>query len=436
LTDNDMNEMREEIKEPVNISQLESMSIKQLYDIAKTLGIPRYTSMRKRDLIFAILKAQTESSGYFFGEGVLEIHPEGFGFLRRIEDNLLPSNDDIYISPSQIRKFNLNTGDIISGVIRKPKEGEKYFAMIKIEAINYRPVEVASERVNFDNLTPDYPRERFILETRPDIYSTRLIDLFAPIGKGQRGMIVAPPKAGKTTILKEIANGIAENHPDTIRIILLIDERPEEVTDIRESTNAIVIAAPFDMPPDKQVRVAELTLEMAKRLVEFNYDVVILLDSLTRLARVYNIVVPPSGKLLTGGVDPAALYKPKRFFGAARNTREGGSLTIIATALVETGSKMDEVIFEEFKGTGNMELVLSRQLANKRIFPAINLLLSGTRKEELLLPEDTLKKVWVLRRMLAAMNEEEGLTLILRKLAETSSNEEFLNLIDKEKARY
>ncbi len=436
MTDNEMNEMKEEIKEPVNISQLESMSIKQLYDIAKALGIPRYTSMRKRDLIFAILKAQTESSGYFFGEGVLEIHPEGFGFLRRIEDNLLPSNDDIYISPSQIRKFNLNTGDIISGVIRKPKEGEKYFAMIKIEAINYRPVEVASERVNFDNLTPDYPRERFILETRPDIYSTRLIDLFAPIGKGQRGMIVAPPKAGKTTILKEIANGIAENHPDTIRIILLIDERPEEVTDIKESTNAIVIAAPFDMPPDKQVRVAELTLEMAKRLVEFNYDVVILLDSLTRLARVYNIVVPPSGKLLTGGVDPAALYKPKRFFGAARNTREGGSLTIIATALVETGSKMDEVIFEEFKGTGNMELVLSRQLANKRIFPAINLLLSGTRKEELLLPEDTMKKVWVLRRMLAAMNEEEGLTLILRKLAETSSNEEFLNLIDKEKARY
>jgi len=436
LTDNEMNEMKEEIKEPVNISQLESMSIKQLYDIAKALGIPRYTSMRKRDLIFAILKAQTESSGYFFGEGVLEIHPEGFGFLRRIEDNLLPSNDDIYISPSQIRKFNLNTGDIISGVIRKPKEGEKYFAMIKIEAINYRPVEVASERVNFDNLTPDYPRERFILETKSDIYSTRLIDLFAPIGKGQRGMIVAPPKAGKTTILKEIANGIAENHPDTIRIILLIDERPEEVTDIKESTNAIVIAAPFDMPPDKQVRVAELTLEMAKRLVEFNYDVVILLDSLTRLARVYNIVVPPSGKLLTGGVDPAALYKPKRFFGAARNTREGGSLTIIATALVETGSKMDEVIFEEFKGTGNMELVLSRQLANKRIFPAINLLLSGTRKEELLLPEDTMKKVWVLRRMLAAMNEEEGLTLILRKLAETSSNEEFLNLIDKEKARY
>lgn len=436
MTDNEMNEMKEEIKEPVNISQLESMSIKQLYDIAKALGIPRYTSMRKRDLIFAILKAQTESSGYFFGEGVLEIHPEGFGFLRRIEDNLLPSNDDIYISPSQIRKFNLNTGDIISGVIRKPKEGEKYFAMIKIEAINYRPVEVASERVNFDNLTPDYPRERFILETKSDIYSTRLIDLFAPIGKGQRGMIVAPPKAGKTTILKEIANGIAENHPDTIRIILLIDERPEEVTDIKESTNAIVIAAPFDMPPDKQVRVAELTLEMAKRLVEFNYDVVILLDSLTRLARVYNIVVPPSGKLLTGGVDPAALYKPKRFFGAARNTREGGSLTIIATALVETGSKMDEVIFEEFKGTGNMELVLSRQLANKRIFPAINLLLSGTRKEELLLPEDTLKKVWVLRRMLAAMNEEEGLTLILRKLAETSSNEEFLNLIDKEKARY
>lgn len=286
--------MTEEQK-AISISELESMNIKQLYEIAKSLGIPRYTSMRKRDLIFAILKAQTESTGYFFGEGVLEIHPEGFGFLRRLEDNLLPSNDDIYISPSQIRKFNLNTGDIISGVIRKPKEGEKYFAMIKIEAINYRPVEAVNDRVNFDNLTPDYPRERFILETNPKIYSTRLIDLFAPIGKGQRGMIVAPPKAGKTTILKEIANGIAENHPDTIRIILLIDERPEEVTDIKESTNAIVIAAPFDMPPDKQVKVAELTLEMAKRLVEFNYDVVILLDSLTRLARVYNIVVPPSG---------------------------------------------------------------------------------------------------------------------------------------------
>ena len=420
----------------LNISQLESMTIKQLYEMAKKYNIPRYTSLRKRDLIFAILKAQTESTGYFFGEGVLEIHPDGFGFLRRIEDNLLPSSDDIYISPSQIRKFNLNTGDIISGVIRKPKEGEKYFAMIKIEAVNYRPPEMANERVNFENLTPDYPRERFILETEHHIYSTRLIDLFAPIGKGQRGMIVAPPKAGKTTILKEIANGIAMNHPDTIRIILLIDERPEEVTDIRESTDAIVIAAPFDMPPDKQVKVAELTLEIAKRLVEYSYDVVILLDSLTRLARVYNIVVPPSGKLLTGGVDPAALYKPKHFFGAARNTMEGGSLTVIATALIETGSKMDEVIFEEFKGTGNMELVLSRQLANKRIFPAINLNLSGTRKEELLLPEDVLKKVWVLRRMLSTMTEEEGLTLILRKFAETKSNEEFLMLIDHEKAKY
>ncbi|AEH50799.1 transcription termination factor Rho [Pseudothermotoga thermarum] len=419
----------------ISIADLEKMTVKELYNLAKQFDIPRYTSMAKRDLIFAILEAQAKQHGYFFGEGVLEILPEGYGFLRS-GNNLLPSANDIYISQSQIRKFNLNTGDIISGVIRPPKEGEKYFAMIKIEAVNYKPPELTSERINFENLTPDYPRERFILETEPHILSTRVIDLFAPIGKGQRGMIVAPPKAGKTTLLKEIANGIAHNHPDTYRIVLLIDERPEEVTDIRESVDAKVIAAPFDMPPDKQIKVAELTLEMAKRLVECGYHVVILLDSLTRLARVYNIQVPPSGKLLSGGVDPAALYKPKHFFGAARNTREGGSLTIIATALIETGSKMDEVIFEEFKGTGNMELVLSRQLANKRIFPAVNLQLSGTRKEELLLDESTLKKVWILRRMLSNMTEEEGLTLILRKLQETKSNEDFLALIDQQKVKY
>jgi len=415
-----------------NINNLEKMTIKELYKLAKQYDIPRYTSLRKQDLIFAILEAKAESEGYFFGEGVLEVHPDGFGFLRSLE-SMLPSSKDIYLSNSQIRKFNLNTGDIISGVIRPPKEGERFFAMIKIEAINYKSPDLANERVNFENLTPTYPNSKFVLETGKNTMSTRLIDLFSPIGKGQRGMIVAPPKAGKTTILKDIANGIAKNHPDTIRLILLIDERPEEVTDIQESVDARVIAAPFDMPPEKQIKKAELTLEMAKRLVEYGYDVVILLDSLTRLARVYNINVPPSGKLLTGGVDPAALYKPKHFFGAARNTKEGGSLTIIATALIETGSKMDEVIFEEFKGTGNMELALSRQLANKRIFPAINLILSGTRKEELLLDDDTLRKVWILRKMLSSMSEEEGLKLILSKLQATKSNDDFLALIDLQK---
>ena len=412
-----------------NIKDLESMTIRDLYKLAKEYDIPRYTSLKKQDLIFAILEARAQSEGYFFGEGVLEVHPDGFGFLRSLE-SMLPSSKDIYISNSQIRKFNLNTGDIISGVIRPPKEGERFFAMIKIEAVNYKDPEFANERVNFENLTACYPDKQFFLETNKDTYSTRLIDLFSPIGKGQRGMIVAPPKAGKTTILKEIANGIAKNHPDTIRIVLLIDERPEEVTDIKESVNAWVIAAPFDMPPDKQIKKAELTLEMAKRLVEFGYDVVILMDSLTRLARVYNINVPPSGKLLSGGVDPAALYKPKHFFGAARNTKEGGSLTIIATSLIETGSKMDEVIFEEFKGTGNMELVLSKQLANKRIFPAINIMLSGTRREELLLSNEKLKKLWLLRKMLSSMSEEEGLKLILNKMKETNTNEDFLALID------
>ncbi|ABR31240.1 transcription termination factor Rho [Thermosipho melanesiensis] len=418
--------------ETFNIKDLEKKTIKELYKLAKEYDIARYTSMRKQDLIFAILEARAQSEGYFFGEGVLEVHPDGFGFLRNME-SMLPSSKDIYISNSQIRKFNLNTGDIISGVIRPPKEGERFFAMIKIEAINYKDPELANERVNFENLTPCYPDTRYILETDTNTLSTRIIDLFSPIGKGQRGMIVAPPKAGKTTILKEIANGIAKNYPDTVRIVLLIDERPEEVTDIKESVDAKVIAAPFDMPPDKQIKKAELTLEMAKRLVEYGHDVVILLDSLTRLARVYNINVPPSGKLLSGGVDPAALYKPKHFFGAARNIKEGGSLTIIATSLIETGSKMDEVIFEEFKGTGNMELVLSRQLANKRIFPAINITLSGTRKEELLFSPENMKKIWLLRKMLSSMDEEEGLRLIITKLKETKSNDDFLALIDSQK---
>ncbi len=421
------------LNEGINMRQLEEMTVKELYELARKYDIPRYTAMRKQDLIFEILEAKAKAEGFFFGEGVLEIAPDGYGFLRSLE-TMLSGPKDIYLSQSQIRKFNLNTGDIISGVIRPPKEGERFNAMIKIEAINYKSPELADERVNFENLTPDYPKERYILETERETYSTRLIDLFAPIGKGQRGMVVAPPKTGKTTILKEMANGIAQNHPETIRIVLLIDERPEEVTDIKESVNAKVIAAPFDMPSDKQIKIAELTLDMCKRLVEYGNHVIVLLDSLTRLARVYNITVPPSGKLLTGGVDPAALYKPKHFFGAARNTREGGSLTIIATALIETGSKMDEVIFEEFKGTGNMELVLSRQLANKRIFPAINLSLSGTRKEELLINASDLKKIWILRRMLSSMTEEEGLRLILSKVRETRSNEEFLALVDAQKA--
>jgi transcription termination factor Rho len=417
----------------IDISQLQTMPIREIYKLARKYDIPGYTQMAKKDLIFMVLKGQTESYGYFFDQGVLEITDGGYGFLRTMDNNLLPSSNDIYVSQSQIRRFNLTSGDTVAGQVRPPKEGEKYFALLRIEAINHKAINFAAERITFQNLTPIYPEDQIITETDSHVMSTRILDLFSPIGKGQRGLIVSPPKAGKTTLLKELANGIAENHPDTVRIILLIDERPEEVTDLRRSTNAHVLAAPFDMHPEKQIRVAEMTLEMAKRLVEFNYDVVILLDSITRLARAYNLYVPPSGKLLSGGVDPSALYKPKHFFGAARNIEEGGSLTIIATALIETGSKMDEVIFEEFKGTGNMELVLSRQISNKRMFPAINLVLSGTRKEELLLPHDVLRKVWVLRRMLSAMSEEEGLRLIMEKLRGTPDNEEFLDLIEMEK---
>ena len=433
----DSSKTKDRIREvETDISQLQEMPIREIYKLARKYDIPGYTQMAKKDLIFAVLKAQTESYGYFFDQGILEIADGGYGFLRGLDNNLLPSSNDIYVSQSQIRRFNLNTCDIVAGQVRHPKEGEKYFAMLQIEAINSKAPYFAGERINFQNLTPIYPEEHMILETDPHVISTRIIDMFSPIGKGQRGLIVAPPKAGKTTLLKEIANGIAENHPDTYRIILLIDERPEEVTDLKRSTNAHVIAAPFDMHPEKQIKVAELTLEMAKRLVEFNYDVVILMDSITRLARAYNLSVPPSGKLLSGGVDPAALYRPKHFFGAARNIAEGGSLSIISTALVETGSKMDEVIFEEFKGTGNMEVLLSRQLANKRIFPAINMSLSQTRKEELLLDSTILRKMWVIRRMLDSMSEEEGLRLIIDKLKSTSSNEEFMDLIEIEKNKY
>ncbi|RLL87557.1 transcription termination factor Rho [Mesotoga sp. BH458_6_3_2_1] len=435
--DKDKDKDKDNIREvEIDISQLQTMPIREVYKLARKYDVQGYTQMAKKDLIFAVLKAQTESYGYFFDQGVLEITDGGYGFLRTLDNNLLPSSNDIYVSQSQIRRFNLTSGDTVAGQVRPPKEGEKYFALLRIEAINHKAINFAAERITFQNLTPIHPEDKLITETESHIMSTRMVDLFSPIGKGQRGLIVSPPKAGKTILLKELANGIAENHPDTVRIILLIDERPEEVTDLRRSSNAHVIAAPFDMHPEKQIRVAEMTIEMAKRLVEFNYDVVILLDSITRLARAYNLYVPPSGKLLSGGVDPSALYKPKYFFGAARNIEEGGSLTIIATALVETGSKMDEVIFEEFKGTGNMELILSRQLANKRMFPSINLTLSGTRREELLLPSDILRKVWVLRRMLSSMSEEEGLRLIMDKLRGTATNEEFLDLIEMEKKSY
>ncbi len=415
----------------LDIKKLQEMKIKELYEIAKSLGIQRVAQYRKDDLISEILKIQTESKGYKFKEGVLKIHEGGYGLLR--VDNYLPSPNDIYVSPSQIKKFGLLDGDTVSGQTRSPKEGEKYFALLKIEAINYKDISFSNERVNFEDLTALYPNERFVLETEPQYFDTRLIDIFSPIGKGQRGLIVSPPKAGKTTILKHIANGIAANHPNTERMVLLIDERPEEVTDMQRSVKAEVIAAPFDMPSEKQIEIAELALEKAKRLVEYHYDVVILLDSITRLARAYNLYLPPSGKLLSGGVDASALYKPKHFFGAARNIEEGGSLTIIATALVETGSKMDDVIFEEFKGTGNMELVLSRQLANKRIFPAMDLNLSGTRKEELLFDEKTLKNVWLLRRFISSMNSEEAITLMMSKLKETKSNEDFFDLLRNEK---
>jgi len=420
----------------VDIRKLNNMNIKDLYTLAKKYNINGYTGMRKNELVFSILQAQAKSFGYFFNEGVLDVIPtEGYGFLRT--GNLLPgNNEDIYVSQSQIRKFNLNAGDLVSGQVRAPKEGEKFFALLRIEAINHNPPDRIYDRINFENLTAIYPLNKFKIENDPQKLSARIIDLFCPIGKGQRGLIVSPPKAGKTTILKDIANGIAKNHPETLRIVLLIDERPEEVTDITRSVDAQVLAAPFDMPPEKQIKVAQLTLQMAKRLTEYKYDVVILLDSITRLARAYNNYIPPSGKLLSGGVDPKALYGPKYFFGAARNIEEGGSLTIIATALVDTGSKMDDVIFEEFKGTGNMELILSRQLADRRIFPAINLQLSSTRREELLLSPEELRKVWILRKMLSSMGEEEGLSLILKKMKETSTNEFFLTLLDKERSRY
>jgi transcription termination factor Rho len=411
----------------MNLQELKSKKINELTAIAKGLNIEGASSLRKQDLIFAILNAQTEKNGMIFGEGVLETLPDGFGFLRAPDYNYLPGPDDIYVSPSQIRRFNLQTGDTVSGQIRPPKEGERYFALLKVETVNYEPLEVVRDKILFDNLTPLYPMERLKLETTPDNISTRVMDLIAPIGKGQRGLIVAPPRTGKTMLIQNIANSIAVNHPEVYLIVLLIDERPEEVTDMQRSVRGEVVSSTFDEPAARHIQVAEMVIEKAKRLVEHKRDVVILLDSITRLARAYNTVIPPSGKVLSGGVDSNALHKPKRFFGAARNIEEGGSLTIIATALVDTGSKMDEVIFEEFKGTGNMELHLDRKLVEKRVFPAIDMNKSGTRKEELLIDKAALNRIWILRKVLHPMNVVDSMEFLLSKLVETKTNQDFLD---------
>jgi len=410
----------------LNLKTLKEKKIGELAQIARNFNVDGASSLRKQDLIFAILQAQAEQSGLIYGEGVLEILSDGFGFLRSPDYNYLPGPDDIYVSPSQIRRFNLRTGDVVAGHIRPPKEGERYFALLKVEAINYEEPERAREKILFDNLTPLYPEEQLKLEHAPEEYTTRLIDLLTPIGKGQRGLVVAAPRTGKTMMLQSIAHGIAQNHKEVILIVLLIDERPEEVTDMQRSVRAEVVSSTFDEPATRHVQVAEMVIEKAKRLVEHGKDVVILLDSITRLARAYNAVVPPSGKLLSGGVDANALRGPKKFFGAARNLEDGGSLTIIGTALVDTGSRMDEVIFEEFKGTGNMEIHLDRRLMDKRIFPAVDINRSGTRKEELLLPRDVLNRVWILRKLLAQLNTVEAMEFLLDKMQGTKNNQEFL----------
>ncbi|MDX2437489.1 MAG: transcription termination factor Rho [Acidobacteriota bacterium] len=409
----------------LDLNQLKEMSISQLGGAAKGLGVENPAGMRRQDVIFSILQHQTEAEGLIFGEGVLEVLPEGFGFLRAPEYNYLPGPDDIYVSPSQIRRFNLHTGDTVSGQIRPPKEGERYFALIKVEAINFEPPEVAMEKIHFDNLTPLYPEDWIRLEV-PDNMTARVMDLVTPLGKGQRGLLVAPPRTGKTMMLQAIANSITANDPEVALIVLLIDERPEEVTDMERSVTGEVISSTFDEPATRHVQVAEMVIEKAKRLVEHKRDVVILLDSITRLARAYNTVVPPSGKVLSGGVDSNALQKPKRFFGAARNIEEGGSLTIVGTALVDTGSRMDDVIFEEFKGTGNMEVHLDRKLVERRVFPSIDIHKSGTRKEELLIDEWELRRIWVLRKVLSSLSPVEAMELLLERLSKTEDNKEFL----------
>jgi transcription termination factor Rho len=410
----------------LDLVELKDMSIQRLNQVAKDLGVTGGAGLRKQELIFKILQTQAEKSGLIFSEGVLECLPDGFGFLRAPEYNYLPGPDDVYVSPSQIRRFDLRTGDTISGQIRPPKEGERYFALIKVDAINFEPPEESRNKIFFDNLTPLYPANRLKLETSRENNSGRVMDLLTPIGKGQRGLIVAPPRTGKTMLLQNIANSITINHPEVTLIVLLIDERPEEVTDMQRSVKGEVISSTFDEPATRHVQVAEMVIEKAKRLVEHKKDVVILLDSITRLARAYNTVVPPSGKVLSGGVDSNALQRPKRFFGAARNIEEGGSLTIVATALVDTGSRMDDVIFEEFKGTGNMEIHLDRKLVDKRVFPAIDINKSGTRKEELLMPREELNRVWVLRKVLNPLSATESMELLLDKLSKTRSNQDFL----------
>ncbi|HOW56445.1 MAG TPA: transcription termination factor Rho [Smithellaceae bacterium] len=411
----------------MNIEDIKRLPISELNHLAKDLNVPGASGLRRQDLIFAILQAQAEKNGMISGSGVLEILPDGFGFLRAVDYNYLPSPDDIYISPSQIRRFNLRTGDTISGEVRPPKEGEKYFALLKVDTVNFESPESARDKILFDNLTPLYPQEKLNLEHDPENYSTRTLDLFAPIGKGQRGLIVSPPRAGKTVLLQDIAHSITANHKEVVLMVLLIDERPEEVTDMQRSVSGEVISSTFDEPASRHVQVAEMVIEKAKRLVEHKKDVVILLDSITRLARAYNTVVPPSGKVLSGGVDSNALQKPKRFFGAARNIENGGSLTIISTALIDTGSRMDEVIFEEFKGTGNMELHLDRRIADRRVFPAFDLIRSGTRKEELLIPKNNLNRIWILRRLLQEMNPVDAMEFIIGKIRKTETNQEFLD---------
>lgn len=414
----------------LDIRALKEMAMPELIETADTFGVEGASSMRKQELIFKILQAQTEKNGLIFAEGVLECLPDGFGFLRAPEYNYLPGPDDIYVSPSQIRRFDLRTGDTVSGQVRQPKEGERYFALIKVEAVNFEHPDVSRNKIFFDNLTPLYPDERMKLEL-PDEMSSRVMDLVTPMGKGQRALIVAPPRTGKTMLLQSIAHSVAQNHPEAMLIVLLIDERPEEVTDMQRSVQGEVVSSTFDEPATRHVQVADMVIEKAKRLVEHKKDVVILLDSITRLARAYNTVQPPSGKVLSGGLDANALHRPKRFFGAARNIEEGGSLTIIATALVDTGSRMDDVIFEEFKGTGNCEIHLDRKLVDKRTFPAIDINKSGTRKEELLMPADELRRVWVLRKVLNPLSTVESMELLLDKLGKTKSNQDFLDAMTK-----
>lgn len=411
----------------MNITELKAMKISELTKMAKEHNIEGAAGMRRQELMFALLQAQLEQNGMIYGEGTLEILPDGFGFLRSPHSNYLPGPDDIYVSPSQIRRFNLRTGDTVSGQIRQPKEAERYFALLKVEAVNFEDPEVARDKILFDNLTPLYPDRKIMLETLPDNYSTRVMDLMIPIGFGQRALIVAPPRTGKTMLMQSIANAITRSHKDAILFVLLIDERPEEVTDMERSVQAEVISSTFDEPAERHVQVTEMVIEKAKRLVEHKKDVVILLDSITRLARAYNSVVPPSGKVLSGGVDSNALQRPKRVFGAARNIEEGGSLTIIATALVDTGSRMDEVIFEEFKGTGNSEIVLDRRLSDKRVFPAFDIKRSGTRKEELLLEKDVINRVWILRKLLTSLNTVDSMEFLLDKIEGTDNNKQFLD---------